>query len=129
MSQEEISRLLQQWFKALETGDPGQVALLYEQSSILLPTVSNQVKHNRKEIQDYFVHFLAQKPRGTVQEENIRTFGQIAINSGVYAFTFQDASWVQARFSFVYRWSGQQWMIVEHHSSRMPEGQDLEPEC
>ncbi len=121
MSQEEISQLLQQWFKALETGDPWTVALMYEISSILLPTVSNQVRHNREEIRDYFVHFLAQGPKGTVHEENIRTYGQLAINSGVYAFTFRDGSWLQARFSFVYRWNGQQWMIVEHHSSRMPE--------
>ncbi|MFO8032205.1 MAG: SgcJ/EcaC family oxidoreductase [Desulfohalobiaceae bacterium] len=121
MSQEEISHLLQQWFEALETRDPRRVGLLYESNSILLPTVSNQVRHNRQEIQDYFAHFLAQEPKGTVQEENIRTYGLLAINSGVYSFTFQDGSEVQARFSFVYRWNGQKWMIVEHHSSRMPE--------
>jgi uncharacterized protein (TIGR02246 family) len=121
MSQEEVSHLLQQWFEALQTKDPRTVALLYESNSILLPTVSNQVRHNQEEIQDYFAHFLAQEPRGTVQEENIRSFGQLAINSGVYSFTFQDGSQVQARFSFVYRWNGQKWMIVEHHSSRMPE--------
>ncbi|MFO7878114.1 MAG: SgcJ/EcaC family oxidoreductase [Desulfovermiculus sp.] len=121
MGQEGISHLLQLWLEALETGDPRTVALLYESNSILLPTVSNQVRHNRQEIQDYFVHFLAQEPKGTVQEENIRTYGQLAINSGVYTFAFSDGSWVQARFSFVYRWNGQQWMIVEHHSSRMPE--------
>ena len=54
-------------------------------------------------------------------EPNVRTFGDIAINSGVYTFTFKDGSSVQARFSYVYRWNGQDWRIIEHHSSAMPE--------
>lgn len=51
----------------------------------------------------------------------MRVFGDLAINSGLYTFTFADGSTVAARFTFVYRRSGDRWQIIEHHSSRMPE--------
>jgi uncharacterized protein (TIGR02246 family) len=121
MSESEISSLFDEWNSALQTGDPKTVAALYESNAILLPTVSNKVRHNHEEVEDYFVRFLAKGPEGKIDEENVRIFGQIAINSGVYTFTFKDGSSVQARFTFVYRWNGKRWMIVEHHSSQMPE--------
>jgi len=122
MSESEITALFEVWNNALQTGDPKQVAALYETNGILLPTVSNKVRHNHEEIEDYFVHFLAKGPVGKIDESNVRTFGDLAINSGVYTFTFKDGASVQARFTYVYRWNGQQWKIVEHHSSKMPEG-------
>jgi uncharacterized protein (TIGR02246 family) len=121
MSDSEILSLFDEWNNALQTGEPKNVATLYETNGILLPTVSNKVRHNHAEIEDYFVHFLAKGPKGVINEANVRTFGEVAINSGVYTFTFDDDSSVQARFTFVYRWNGQRWMIVEHHSSQMPE--------
>jgi len=121
MLEKQISALFDEWNNALQTGNPKEVAALYEPNAILLPTVSNDVRHNHAEIENYFVHFVAKGPQGRIDEANIRTFGQIAMNSGVYTFSFDDGSTVQARFSFVYRWNGQRWMIVEHHSSKMPE--------
>ncbi len=122
MTDQDITALFDEWNSALQTGDPKQVAALYETNAILLPTVSNQVRHNHAEIEDYFVHFLAKGPQGKIDESNVRTFGDLAINSGVYTFTFSDGATVQARFTYVYRWNGQRWLIVEHHSSAMPEG-------
>ena len=121
MNENEIMELFNQWNGALQTGDPKKVAILYETNGILLPTMSNKVRHSHEEIEDYFVHFVAKGPEGKINEANIRTFGQFAINSGIYTFTFKDGSAVQARFTFVYRWNGERWMIVEHHSSQMPE--------
>lgn len=121
MNEQEILALFEQWNAALQTKDPKKVAALYETNGILLPTVSDQVRHNHAEIEDYFVNFLAKDPAGVIDEANVRTFGDIAINSGVYTFTFGDGSKVQARFTYVYRWNGQEWKIIEHHSSQMPE--------
>ncbi len=121
MKNNEITALFEEWNNALQTGDPKQVVSLYESNAILLPTVSNKVRHNHKEIEDYFEHFLSKSPQGNIDESNIRTFGDITINSGIYTFTFKDGTSVQARFTYVYRWNGQRWMIVEHHSSAMPE--------
>lgn len=121
MTENEIHPLFEEWNASLQTGLPERVADLYESNAILLPTVSNQVRHNREEIIDYFVHFLAKGPKGKIDEENVRVYGPLAINSGVYTFAFKDGTSVQARYTFVYRWNGTRWMIIEHHSSQMPE--------
>ena len=117
----QIASLFNTWNDALATGEPSQVVALYEKEAILLPTVSNQVRHNHSEIEDYFVNFLSKGPQGQIDESNVRIFDQLAINSGVYTFTFSDGASVQARYTFVYRWNGDRWLIVEHHSSQMPE--------
>ncbi len=119
--QDDISALFDEWNSAIQTGNPENVAALYEDgTAILLPTMSDKVRHDHGEIADYFVQFLAKRPVGRINEGNVRIFGGIAINSGLYTFTLNDDSSVQARFTFVYRWNGERWMIVEHHSSAMP---------
>ncbi|MGB1984533.1 MAG: SgcJ/EcaC family oxidoreductase, partial [Porticoccaceae bacterium] len=92
MQKNEIAGLFDQWNSALQTGDPKQVSGLYATDAILLPTVSNQVRHNHEEIEDYFVHFLAKGPQGKIDESNVRIFDDLAINSGVYTFTFKDGA-------------------------------------
>ena len=122
MNKNEISSLFDEWNKALQTGDPKKVSALYDSNSILLPTISNKVRHNHKEKEDYFTDFLRLNPQGKIDESNVRLFGdELAINSGIYTFTFNDGRVVPARFTFVYRWDGERWLIVEHHSSGMPE--------
>ena len=120
MKDNEITALFEEWNNALQTGDPKEVSALYESDAILLPTISNKIRHNHEEIEDYFVHFLANGPSGRIDEANVRVFNDTAINSGVYTFTFEDGNMVTARFTYVYRWNGNRWMIVEHHSSQMP---------
>lgn len=120
----EIAQLFHHWNTALGTGDPDQVIKTYASDAVLLPTVSNRVRHNHDEIKDYFQSFLTLKPQGKIDEQNIRVFGDLAINSGVYTFALTRAgqpAQVQARYTFVYRKMGGQWLIAEHHSSAMPE--------
>lgn len=121
MKEGEIKSLFDDWNAALETRDPKKVAALYDKDGILLPTVSNQVRYNHGEIEDYFIDFLAKGPSGTINDSSVRIFDRIALHSGVYTFTFRAGSPVTARFTFVYRRDGQGWKIVEHHSSQMPE--------
>jgi hypothetical protein len=40
----------------------------------------------------------------------------------VYVFTFVDGSTVSARFNYTYELRGDEWKIIQHHSSAMPEG-------
>lgn len=125
----DIHSLFEIWNEALKSGNPENVAALYAPDAILLPTVSNQVRHNTSEIVDYFTHFLLNKPTGRILESNVRIFGDHAINSGIYEFalcpTDKPTSVIQARFTFVYRRNGDDWQIVEHHSSKMPEGERI----
>lgn len=121
MNDNQITSLLEECNLALKTGDPKKVSSLYDDNSVLLPTLSNKVRHNKEEIEDYFTQFLAKGPKSRIDEENVRHFDNLAINSGAYTFTFKDGSSAQARFTFAYRWNGKRWLIVEHHSSLAPE--------
>ena len=121
MNKNKILSLFEEWNNALQTGDPSKVTKLYATNAILLPTVSNLVRHSHQEIEDYVVHFLAKGPVGLIDEANIRIIDNLAINSGLYTFKFADESSVQARFTFVYSYNGDVWKIIEHHSSRLPE--------
>ena len=119
----EISDQFEKWNKALLTKDPDRVVACYAEDAILLPTVSAKVRHNHDEIRDYFVHFLAKNPAGRIDEQNIRIFNDIAINSGLYTFAVTENDQrkdVAARFTFVYRKNAQGWQIIEHHSSVLP---------
>lgn len=121
-TENDIAQLFAQWNQALLTENPDEVVSLYASDAVLLPTVSNQVRHNHAEIRDYFVQFLDKKPEGCVDESNIRVLGDIAIHSGVYTFKLKAVNTsVQARFTYVYRKEGNEWKIIEHHSSAMPE--------
>ena len=121
MNNQSITELFETWNQALQAGDPLLVTDLYAETAILLPTVSNRVRHNHAEISDYFVHFLNKGPKGQLVESNVRIFDGIAINSGIYEFSFKDKTSVTARFTFVYQKQGDTWKIIEHHSSKMPE--------
>ncbi|MBL6719328.1 MAG: SgcJ/EcaC family oxidoreductase [Pseudomonadales bacterium] len=123
MTESEVLGLFDQWNAALATLDPDAVTALYTENGILLPTVSNQVRHNPEEIRDYFVAFLKKSPQGKIDEANVRILSDThATNSGVYTFTFGDGSTVTARFSYLYVQTDNGWKIMQHHSSAMPEG-------
>ena len=121
ISNEIILNLFDDWNKALQTGNSDEVVKLYDKNAILLPTLSSQVRHSHEEIKNYFIHFLEKKPIGKINESNIRIFGNVAINSGIYTFNFKDGSSAQARFTYVYKKVDENnWIIVEHHSSLLP---------
>ncbi len=123
LTESEVLGLFDQWNAALATLDPDAVTALYTENGILLPTVSNQVRHNPEEIRDYFVAFLKKSPQGKIDEANVRILSDThATNSGVYTFTFGDGSTVTARFSYLYVQTDNGWKIMQHHSSAMPEG-------
>ena len=82
MNKIDISSLFEIWNNALQTGDPKKVAELYETNAILLPTVSNKVRHNHEEIADYFVNFLAKGPVGKIDESNVRTLAMLRSTPG-----------------------------------------------
>ena len=123
MTHDDVLGWFDTWNAALAPLDPDQVTALYADNAVLLPTVSNQVRHNPAEIRDYFVGFLQKSPQGVIDESNVNILSEThATNSGVYTFTFGDGSTVTARFSYLYVASDTGWKILQHHSSAMPEG-------
>ena len=93
---------------------------------MLLPTVSNKVCASRLEIKDYFDHFLAAKPQGVINYRQVRLLDDdSAVDAGVYTFTLTNPDGstrnVQARYTFIYEKRDGRWLIINHHSSAMPE--------
>ncbi|KUM79474.1 SgcJ/EcaC family oxidoreductase [Streptomyces curacoi] len=127
-SKKQIAGLFDQWNSTLQTGDPKKVADLYASDAVLLPTVSNKVRSDRAAIVDYFEHFLANKPVGKKIETHVNVLdGNSAIDAGVYQFTLTDKatgekSVVKARYTYAYEKRNGEWKIVNHHSSKLPEG-------
>jgi uncharacterized protein (TIGR02246 family) len=119
-----ISRLFDRWNASLKTGKASEVVKNYAPNAILLPTVSNQVRHNRAEIKQYFEEFLKLRPVGTMKEKNIKIICDVAVASGRYDINIRKngkPEQVKARYTFVYQKIGNNWLIQEHHSSAMPE--------
>lgn len=121
-SEPEIAALFERWNQSLLTGDPHQVVANYAAHSILLPTVSNQPRLSAAEKEDYFHHFLENRPSGKIDLRFVDIGCNSAVDAGLYTFTFaKTGASVSGRYSYTYRWDGAQWLITSHHSSVMPE--------
>jgi uncharacterized protein (TIGR02246 family) len=120
-SEQQIASLFDRWNASLQTGDAKQVVANYAAKSFLLPTLSNKPRLTAAEKEDYFVHFLENKPAGTIDERFIEIRCNTAVDAGLYTFKFGNGSQVKARYTFTYEWNGQAWLITSHHSSVMPE--------
>jgi uncharacterized protein (TIGR02246 family) len=123
--EEQIQQAFNAWLIAVSSGSSDAVLKLYAQDAVLLPTLSPNVETTPASRKEYFDAFTA-KPnlKGTVNEEHIRVFGDVAVNSGLYTFTYTQNSQkvsIPARFTFVYHKTTEGWLIVDHHSSKLPE--------
>jgi len=132
----EIHAANQQWLKALQISVDAVLDCYAEKAKdgvdcVLLPTVQGTVCDTRDLRRQYFEHFLAKKPLGTIDEERVHllspTPGARVVNyMGHYTFSLQGAdgsrSNVPARFTFTYIETPRGWVIAHHHSSAMPEG-------
>lgn len=122
VSETEIEQLFERWNASLQTGEPAKVVENYAERSLLLPTLSNTPRFTPEEKHDYFVLFLSNKPSGVIDTRQITINGDMAVDSGVYTFTFgATGDKVSARYSFTYQRENGEWLIVSHHSSGMPE--------
>jgi uncharacterized protein (TIGR02246 family) len=120
-TEKDIASLFDRWNGSLQTGDPKKVVANYAAKSILLPTVSNTPRLTPEAKEDYFAHFLENKPVGKIDSRTIEIDCNTALDAGLYTFTFSDGSQVKARYTYTYKWNGKQWLITSHHSSAMPE--------
>ncbi|MBF8756217.1 SgcJ/EcaC family oxidoreductase [Pseudomonas guariconensis] len=120
-SENEILGLFAQWNDSLKSGDPHQVANLYLDDALLLPTVSKTPRQSRAARIDYFEQFLAKRPSGKLDTHHVRQSCNEATLAGLYTFDFAaSGQQVAARYTFTYRWDGERWLISQHHSSLLP---------
>ena len=123
ITEDEVRGLFSLWNDTLATGDPKKVASRYAKKGVLLPTVSDVPRTDFNGIVDYFVHFLAKKPTGTILESYVNIGINTCSDVGIYEFEMgTTGDVVKARYSFIYVYEDGEWKISHHHSSVMPEG-------
>lgn len=125
----QVEKLFNNWNAALQTRDPQQIASLYAQDAVLLPTLYNIPRTNHQELIDYFTYFVKRHPSGKIDTRVIRTGCDWATDTGIYTFTLygdypKDKQMVTARFSYTYEYIDGKWLIVSHHSSLLPNAKD-----
>lgn len=125
---EDVAAAMNMWrdnLAASSAEKPDKVVSLYAEDAVLWGTISPTLRATPAEIKDYFVNALQKLPKLTVafKDPHIRIYGNTAINSGYYTFSYLkdgNPTTLPARYSFVYAKRGGKWLIVDHHSSTMP---------
>jgi uncharacterized protein (TIGR02246 family) len=111
------------WLDAFNSGDAARIASLYDAQAVLIGTDAKQPVAGAAAITAYFRQAAGNAARVAQGEHTMRAYGDMAIDSGLYNFFFVregKALLVPARYTFVYRKRDGKWLIVEHHSSRVP---------
>ena len=122
--EDEVRAAGQRWIEGIGMGDPDYMVALYAEDGILHGTSSPVVRVGHTLIREYFAGLTGVSvAMNFVEPQHIRVYDDIAINTGNYETKIGDAAPVRLRYSFVYRKVGEEWLIVDHHSSRMPEVQ------
>lgn len=117
----QVEGWFERWNQALASGDPAQVAQLYDRHALLLPTLSAELRDTPEAITAYFATFLTRHPSGTVTQRQIELGCNLAVDAGTYRFDLHDPeARVDARYTFVYGWRQGEWRILHHHSSLVP---------
>ncbi len=118
---DEVRAAGKSWMEGISKGDPDYMVSLYDEHAILHGTVSPVVREGHKLIREYFAALTSPPTMNFVEPQHIRIFGDVAVNTGNYETTIGNNPPVKLRYSFVYHKVGGKWLIVDHHSSRMPE--------
>ena len=112
--------MIETWVEKIRTNDPKQVASLYHDDGLLLGTFSDIERKGHDLILAYFENLLKSNVDVEVVTQHKHETDSITVNSGLYNFIV-DGKTVNARFSFVFIKTGDEWKILSHHSSVLPE--------
>jgi uncharacterized protein (TIGR02246 family) len=116
---------IQAWADAYNSHEPDVVAARYHPDAVFWGTVSPTLRATPADIRDYFSG-LGNRPDAHVEigEHRVQLFGDLALAAGFYTFTdVANGEEVTnpSRFSFALRRSGDEWLLAQHHSSRVPQ--------
>jgi len=112
--------MIENWVEKIKTNDPTQVAALYRDDALLLGTFSDIERKGHELILAYFENLLKSNVDVEVVTQHKHETDSLTVNSGLYNFIV-DGKTVNARFSFVFIKTGDEWKILSHHSSVLPE--------
>lgn len=110
---------------ATAKSNAANITKFYAPNALLLPTLSPKILiKNHDSFDTYFTRFSGLS--GIKCETNkliTRIYNDIAINDGLYTFSYMEAGKIKvvpAHFTLVYEKKLKQWLIITHHSSKLP---------
>ena len=123
---EDVAAATQKWAELFVLDDPEPILALYAKDGVLWGTLSSKRRDDPAALRDYFVSAFKALPGHKVSFGNqlIRVYGNTAINTGDYTFSYVkdgETKTLPARYSLTYVKQDGKWLIVDHHSSAMPE--------
>ncbi len=117
---------VQAWVDAFNSRDPKRIVALYAPTAVFWGTTATIIATTPAQVWDYFKD-AGQRPktRVTIDSSHARVFGDTAVISGRYTFAdVRDGASTNvrpARYTLVLHKVGEAWLIVDHHSSRVPQ--------
>lgn len=114
----------QLWANAVNSHNVQKITALYDRNAFLYATFQNMI-NDQQSMYNYFTKLASHRNlKVHFVEEHVRLYGDTAINSGLYDFSYDENGKhidVPARYTLVYTLTPKGWMIVDHHSSVLPE--------
>ena len=119
-----IAEAMAEWGNEFSSNTNDTMLGLYADDAFLWGTLSSVQRTDPELIRDYFDRTFVYENRKVVfNASNIRCYGDTAVSSGSYTFSFVkdgEKLTIPSRFTLVYVRRGGKWLIVEHHSSIIP---------
>lgn len=120
----DVNAALAEWVAAVKSGDAAKVVALYDKDAVFFSTFAVKPMKTQSERLSYYKKVVAEPDiEIEILESHPHVFGGVATNSGLYTFYYtQDGEpmTIPARFSFTYLFAGGKWIIIDHHSSKVP---------
>jgi uncharacterized protein (TIGR02246 family) len=124
--EDEVHARFEQWIATFNAHDADRLSQLYDRDARLLSTGGNEKPlDGRETIRVYFTPFLNRGDTVVFDHDDaVKVFSNTGLETGYYHFNIHDADgkvdvWV-SRYTFVFEKKDGSWMIVHHHSSKVP---------
>lgn len=133
-AENEVLTATDAWRAAYDSRDPARITSMYGKGAVFWgttmksiaasPNTIESIAASPESIAEYFKD-EAGRPNARVvfTDQHVRVFGHVAFNSGAYTFRDnRDGEEITSpsRFSMVFQRQGGAWVLVHHHSSRVP---------
>lgn len=117
---------LRAWVDAFNSRNPQRIVALYAPTAVFWGTTASTIATTPAQVWDYFKDAGQRSAtRVTIDSSHPRVFGDTAVISGAYTFAdVRDGASTNvrpARYTLVLHKIGDAWLIVDHHSSRVPQ--------
>jgi hypothetical protein len=112
------------WRAAYDSRDAARINAMYGSGAVFWGTTMKSIATSPEGIAEYFKD-AATRPNARVMftQQNVRVYGDVAFNSGAYTFKdTRDGKDIAnpSRYSMIFHREGKSWILVHHHSSRLP---------